>query len=124
MQKRNDLDLEHLRQKLEEEKKILIEELESVGRINPDNKEDWEARPAEIIVSSADANEVGDAYEAYRENASILNELEIRFNNVKNALKKIEDGSYGFCKISGEPIERDRLEANPAAETCKEHMNN
>lgn len=124
MQKRNDLDLEHLRQKLEEEKKILIEELESVGRINPDNKDDWEARPAEIIVSSADANEVGDAYEAYRENASILNELEIRFNNVKNALKKIEDGSYGFCKISGEPIERDRLEANPAAETCKEHMNN
>ncbi len=124
MQKRNDLDLEHLRQKLEEEKKILIEELESVGRINPDNKEDWEARPAEIIVSSADANEVGDAYEAYRENAGILNELEIRFNNVKNALKKIEDGSYGFCKISGEPIERDRLEANPAAETCKEHMNN
>lgn len=124
MQKRNDLDLEHLRQKLEEEKKILIEELESVGRINPDNKDDWEARPAEIIVSSADANEVGDAYEAYRENAGILNELEIRFNNVKNALKKIEDGSYGFCKISGEPIERDRLEANPAAETCKEHMNN
>lgn len=124
MQKRNDLDLEHLRQKLEEEKKILIEELESVGRINPDNKDDWEARPAEIIVSSADANEVGDAYEAYRENAGILNELEIRFNNVKNALKKIEDGSYGFCKISGEPIERDRLEANPAAETCKKHMNN
>ncbi len=121
MQKRNDIDFEYFRKKLEEEKTLLIEELKTVGRINPDNPDDWEAKPEKLDVA-ADPNETADAYEAYGENAGILNELEIRFNNVKKALQKIEGGSYGFCEVSGEPIESDRLEANPAAATCKKHM--
>jgi RNA polymerase-binding transcription factor DksA len=36
---------------------------------------------------------------------------------------QIEKGAYGTCKICGEKIEEDRLEANPAAQTCKLHMN-
>ncbi len=48
--------------------------------------------------------------------------LENRWNEVRAALKKIEAGTYGICEISGEPIEEDRLEVNPAARTCKEHM--
>lgn len=121
-QKRDDIDFEHFRQKLEEEKTLLIEELKSVGRTNPDNPDDWETKPAETNVQPADPNDLADGFEAYAENAGILNELEIRFNNVKTALKKINDGTFGFCEISNEPIELDRLEANPAAKTCKKHM--
>ena len=36
---------EHFKKKLEEEKAKIIAELETVGRINPDNPEDWEAVP-------------------------------------------------------------------------------
>ena len=70
----------------------------------------------------ADPNDLADNYEAYTENAGILSELEIRLSNVKNAQKRIGDGSYGICEVCGQPIERDRLEANPAAATCKKHM--
>ena len=38
--------------------------------------------------------------------------------------KKIEDGSYGTCETGNDhPIEKERLDANPAARTCKAHMN-
>ena len=33
------------------------------------------------------------------------------------ALKRIEDGEYGYCISSGEPIPRARLELDPAAAT-------
>ena len=39
-------------------------------------------------------------------------------------LKKIEAGTFGVCEISGEPIEEDRLDANPAARTNKANINN
>lgn len=34
---------------------------------------------------------------------------------IERALKKIEDGTYGFSDVSGRPIPRDRLEAVPEA---------
>ena len=120
---RKDLDLEYFKKKLEEEENLLIEELKTVGRRNPDNREDWEAKPDEMTNTPvADPNDLADNYEAYTENAGILSELEIRLSNVKNAQKRIGDGSYGICEVCGQPIERDRLEANPAAATCKKHM--
>lgn len=108
--------------KLEEEIKVLEAELKTVGRINPSNPDDWEPIPGDIKTGGADKNESADGIEQFRENTEILKELEIRFNNVKRALKKIEDGEYGVCEIGKEDIELDRLEANPAARTCKEHM--
>lgn len=34
---------------------------------------------------------------------------------IRTALKKIKDGTYGICEESGEPIEQERLVANPLA---------
>ena len=36
-------------------------------------------------------------------------------NKINGALKRIDDGSYGYCEESGEPIEIKRLEARPVA---------
>ena len=36
------------------------------------------------------------------------------------AIKKIEDGTYGFCEETGEPIGIKRLEARPIATLCIE----
>ena len=71
---------------------------------------------------SADPNETADNIEEFEENTAVLKELEIRYNNIKDTLAKIEEGKFGICEISGEPIEEDRLIANPAARTCKKHM--
>ncbi len=118
----NQNDTEHFKNKLEEELKLLEKELSSIGRINPENPGDWQALPADMDTSHADENEVADTIEEFEENTGILKQLEIRYNEVKSALEKIPAGTYGICEVSGEPIERERLEANPAAKTSMKHM--
>ena len=36
-------------------------------------------------------------------------------NKINEALKRIDDGSYGYCEETGEPISIKRLEARPIA---------
>ncbi len=116
--------IQNFKNKLESEKKVLQSELESVGRINPDNPKDWEATPPEADeATKADTNDEGTRIEEYEDHTAILKQLETRFNEVERALEKISSGNnFGICEIGGEKIELDRLEANPAAITCKAHM--
>jgi len=120
---RDDIDINYFKEKLEEELVLVEKELNEIGRRNPDNKSDWEAEPADMNADSADSNETADNIEEFEGNTAVLKELEIRYNDVKDALTKIEEGKYGICEISAEPIEEERLIANPAARTCKKHMN-
>ena len=115
------MDTTHFKTLLESELAKLEEELKSVGRKNPDNPKDWEAKPADFDGTDPDSNIVADSIEEYEENAAILKQLEIRYNQVRGALGRIQNNTYGICKISDEPIELERLEANPAAETCIKH---
>ncbi len=39
----------------------------------------------------------------------------LRLSNIDRALKKIDEGTYGYCESSGKPIAKARLEAQPAA---------
>src|SRR3989344_1927344 len=113
------IDYQHFKEKLEKEKKLLEEELEKVGRRNPDNPSDWEATPPADRDSSSQAD---DNIEAYENNEAILNTLETRYNDLKSGLDKIKHGVYGLCQVCQEEIEAERLEANPSARTCKQHM--
>ncbi len=42
---------------------------------------------------------------------------------INKALERIQDGSYGFCLETDEPIGLRRLEANPVAMYCVEYQN-
>jgi RNA polymerase-binding transcription factor DksA len=118
----NTKDIQYFRTKLETEKKLLEGELATVGHKNPDNPAGWEATSGGIQVDTADENEVADKMEELEENELILDQLEKQLMDVTAALEKIEKGTYGICETSGEPIEKDRLEASPSARTCKKHM--
>ncbi len=115
--------INYFKERLEAELKLVEDELEHVGQRNPSNPADWEGRPADLDIDRADDSELADKMEEYEENTAVLKNLEIKYNEIKKALKKIEDGKYGICEVCGKPIEEDRLEANPAAKTCKAHMN-
>jgi RNA polymerase-binding protein DksA len=39
-------------------------------------------------------------------------------HRVENALRKLENGTYGTCETCGDPIAPERLEAIPWAPTC------
>lgn len=107
---------------LEAELNQLNTEMKELGVKNPEVKGDWVERANDLDTVSADLNDVADRTEEYDERRATLATLEGRYNNIRLALKKITDGNYGICEVSGEPIEEDRLEANPAARTCKAHM--
>lgn len=116
------MNTEIYKQKLLEEKQKLEKELATVGRINPDNPADWEPTPVDPGSRESDPNDRADSIEDYETNTAILKQLEIQHTDVIDALAKIEAGTYGVCEVSGHPIEEGRLNANPAARTCMEHM--
>jgi len=118
------INTEYFKEKLEAELKTIEAELTTVGRKNPSNPLDWEAKEGDLNTDTAEEAEVAEGIEEYENNSAILKQLEIRFNEIKDALAKIDMGTYGICEVSGLPIEEDRLEANPAARTCKAEMNN
>lgn len=115
------MNTEHFRTRLEEEKARLEAQLATVGRKNPSNPADWEPVPEEVGQES-DPNDRADQMEEFGNNTAILTDLEVRYNDVVAALERITAGTYGICEVSGEPIEEDRLEADPAARTSKAHM--
>ncbi|MSR87910.1 MAG: hypothetical protein EXS69_01975 [Candidatus Zambryskibacteria bacterium] len=119
------INYEHFKEKLEQEKRLLEKELAKVGHLNPDSQGDWEATPSLVDKdsSSADENTVADSIEEYGDNAAIVNTLEKRYNNIKSGLDKIKHNIYGICQVCQKEIEAERLEANPSALTCKEHVN-
>ncbi len=56
---------------------------------------------------------------AYRDRRlSMLDQLEDQLIETKEALQRIEDGTYGRCTNCGEFILPERLEALPAAPLC------
>lgn len=112
---------EHFRKKLEAEKARLEAELKSVGRRNPAVPGDWEPMPTEIGMES-DLVDQADVIMNREGNAAILADLEARYDTTLEALKRISDGTYGKCEVCGKTIEEKRLEADPAATTCIEHL--
>ncbi|MEJ2715825.1 MAG: RNA polymerase-binding protein DksA [Deltaproteobacteria bacterium] len=39
-------------------------------------------------------------------------------SKIRNALEKIDDGTFGICEVCGEPIDFKRLEARPVTNHC------
>ena len=50
-----------------------------------------------------------------------LTQLENQLNEVNAAIDRIEKGTYGICEKCNQPIEIERLEANPSARVSIKH---
>jgi DnaK suppressor protein len=116
----NPMQLEYFRQKLLNWKDELLQESQETLKILTEETSD---------TYSAAGDEVD------RANDEALKQLELRardrerklIQKIDAALKRIEDGSYGYCEITDEPIGLKRLEARPVAtmsvEAQEEHEN-
>lgn len=113
-------DLEELRGALEIEKENLEEELAAHGRVQTDTG-DWQGASVGFEGEESDPNDVADQIEELATNVPLVEELEDRHRDVADALEKMDEGVYGICEVSNEPIPLDRLKANPAARTTIEH---
>ncbi len=115
------LDKKKIKEKLEQERDVLLEELRDMGNLNPSTGE-WEATPEEQDVPETDQNDMADRFENFEARSSMMKALVPRLADVLRALKDLNRESFGRCMVCKKDIERARLEANPAARTCKEHM--
>jgi DnaK suppressor protein len=115
-------DTTKFKEKLDAEKKLLEEQLGQIARLNSETNQ-WEAFPDQDLMGEIDDNDAADRFEDFEERTAMVNTLQSRLKDVNDAIEKISAGTYGTCEVDGAPIEADRLDANPAARTCKEHMN-
>ena len=112
-------DFETYRARLEKEQSELVDELTQVG---VEVEGGWVPKGSDLKVDQADVSEVADSMEDASEHVALVEDLNVRYQNVVRALAKIDAGTYGKDEFDGEPIEEDRLQANPAARTRKANM--
>ena len=117
------LDKKKIKEQLEKEKDMLQKQLGDMARLNTDTGE-WEAVPEESGQPEADQNDMADRFEDFEERSSRVKVLEPRLANIVRALKGINRESFGLCEVCKKEIEAERMEANPAARTCKKHLDN
>ena len=100
----NDLQLEYFRQKLEQWRLELFEE---VKETRTNLKENSLVEPDLADRASVETDRSLEL--RTRDRARKL------ISKIDEALKRIEDGSYGYCEETNEPIGIKRLEARPIA---------
>ena len=116
------LDKKKIKEKLEKERDMLVEQMRDMGKLNPETGE-WEAVPEAMDYQESDQNDMADRFEDFEERSSMIKELEPRLNNILRALKGVNRESFGKCEVCKKNIEGTRMEANLAARTCKKHLN-
>ena len=115
------LNRKKIKEKLEKERDELLAQLRDMGKLNPETNE-WEATPEEISAPQSDQNDMADRFEDFEARSSMMETLVPRLKNILRALKGLNKESFGKCEICKKDIEVKRLEANPAARTCKQHL--
>lgn len=109
--------IEKFRIRLEKELVELREELQQVGDKEVDHVSNWDPKPGDDGEKLSEEGDMAKREEDFLNSSAILDDLEVRYHNVRLALKKIQNKTYGICEVSGDPIEMERLEVNPAART-------
>ncbi|MDQ5955347.1 MAG: hypothetical protein QG621_350 [Patescibacteria group bacterium] len=113
--------LEYFKQKLQAEYARLEHELRDLG-VEDEETGEWDTAAGDIDETATEPDELADRVEDFEERDGERKAFEVQLQNVERALAHFEEGTYGICEIGGEEIEEDRLEVNPSARTCKEHI--
>ena len=117
------LDKKKIKEKLEKERDTLLEQMKDMGKLNAETGE-WETIPEELDVPETDQNDMADRFEDFEARSSMMKTLEPRLTSILKALRHLNRDSFGKCEVCKKDIEMARLEANPAATTCKKHLEN
>jgi DnaK suppressor protein len=84
----------------------MVEGLEEDQRFRAEEEED---------LTEHDSGDLSQSLFTREMDATVEQTMEKRLQFVDRALQKIEEGTYGICDDTGEPIPKGRLEAMPEA---------
>ncbi|PQV65544.1 RNA polymerase-binding transcription factor DksA [Abditibacterium utsteinense] len=110
-QQRTDLDVEHYRQLLLDELSRLEEERDYVRKSNSD----MDGNLPEDAEGDEDTTDLATSLMDKEMDLSVEEEIEETMAAIEHALRKMEDGTYGICDVSNQPIPKSRLELIPWA---------
>lgn len=110
------IDLERMKKRLQEQQSQLRERIAGLTEAHP--------TPESAEQASQGPYDMGDAavdlVEIVQEQSVLVNEQAL-LTEVEEALKRIDEGTYGRCIVGGEIIPEKRLEAIPWTSRCVKH---
>ncbi|GAC1399679.1 MAG: hypothetical protein NVS4B12_17480 [Ktedonobacteraceae bacterium] len=109
------IDIQKMKERLETKQKELQGNISSLTEAHPTPID-----PIEISEGSQDFEETAVDFTEMQQEQSIEVNEQALLTLVQNALKRIENGTYGKSIVSGKPIPEKRLEAIPWAERTVE----
>lgn len=110
------LDRQNIKKRLEEKREELLANIANLTEAHPPV-----VTPEEASEGPQDFEEAAvDFLETHQEQAIEVNERAL-LTEVQDALKRIDEGTYGRCVVCGQPIPERRLEAIPWASRCVQH---
>ncbi len=80
-------------------------------------KEDPFADASRLNDNASDDTEAAEQF-GHAQSAALGQETSVALVRVREAMKRVDDGSYGKCVQCGEMIDTDRLGIDPTAELC------
>jgi len=115
-QRRKDLDMIHFRDRLFEEMTRLEEERDYLRR----SVSDMDGNLPEDAEGEEDTADLASSLMDKEMDMGVEEEIEETMTAIEHALQKIQDGTYGICDVSGQPIRASRLEMIPWASLTAE----
>jgi len=112
----NEESVARAKQKLEDKKVQLEQELSSFATKDPALKGDWDTKYPR--VPEGDLEDAAGEVEEYSTKLHIEFSLENQLKEVNGALERIAKGTYGACVNCEKDISQERLQASPEARLC------
>lgn len=113
----NEKEIERHKDWLLKEKARLESELEYVDSTMDQSQKEWSG---EDNLYDNHPGDQGTDTEMREGDLSLHYNTRDLLGKVNAALKRIDEGTYGFCVVCGRPIEKERLEALPYVDLCLE----
>ncbi len=108
--------LEQFKRELEEKQIKIEQKLASIAQKDPLMKGDYDTRYPKFETQSSDEEALEVTF--YENTLPIEHALELKLAEIKKALERIKNGSYGQCKNCGGIIDERRLKALPETAAC------
>lgn len=99
----NEAQLAFFKQLLEQQRDEILENIDSIKKSLASTER------------SADLNDVASSQEMQQFDLRTVDRLNKLLKKVESSLERIDEGEYGYCEMTGEPIGLERLLARPTA---------
>ncbi len=109
--------IEKFKKTLRKEKENLEQQLKTFAKKDPKFKGDYDTQFPDLGAHQS-SDELAQEVSLYESSLPVEHTLELKLQDIENALEKIKKGTYGICENCNEEIPIGRLETKPEAKYC------